>query len=104
MDTQRKKGVLDICVLSVLQKGPSYGYVIIDEVSKCVEISESTLYPLLKRLESLGCVTGYTQEHNGRTRKYYRITSAGTERIRMFLSEWEQMQRIYHFVEGNSSF
>ena len=60
MDTQRKKGVLDICVLSVLQKGPSYGYVIIDEVSKCVEISESTLYPLLKRLESLGCVTGYT--------------------------------------------
>ena len=81
MDTQRKKGVLDVCVLSVLKRGPSYGYMIIGDVSQCIEISESTLYPILKRLESAGFVTTYKQEHNGRTRKYYEITEMGIGKI-----------------------
>lgn len=102
MDTQRKKGLLDICILAVLRAGPSYGYLLIREVSQCMPISESTLYPILKRLEASGCLTTYQQEHNGRTRKYYRLTKAGEERIRVFLSEWDEMQRIYRFVEERS--
>lgn len=101
MDTQRKKGVLDVCVLSVLQKGPSYGYMIIGEVSKCIEISESTLYPLLKRLESAGCLTTYKKDYNGRIRKYYQITDTGLQRISEFLDEWEEMKRIYQFIHEN---
>lgn len=63
MDTQRKKGVLDICVLAVLARGASYGYKIVGDVSQCIEISESTLYPILRRLEASGCVTTYRQAH-----------------------------------------
>lgn len=99
MDIQRKKGLLDICVLAVLCKGPSYGYIIMDEVSKCIEISESTLYPILKRLENAGSLVTYKQEHNGRTRKYYELTEVGREKIREFLGEWDEMKRIYKFIE-----
>ena len=102
MDIQRKKGILDVCVLSVLQKEPSYGYVIVREVSECIEISESTLYPILKRLENAGCLTTYKQEHNGRMRKYYEITDMGKEKVREFLSEWDEMKRIYAFVSDKS--
>lgn len=101
VDIQRKKGLLDICVLSVLSREPSYGYKIVGDVSACIDISESTLYPILKRLESAGCLTTFTQEHNGRMRKYYRITETGVERIRAFLDEWEEMRRVYAFIESN---
>ena len=101
MDIQRKKGLLDICVLSVLSREPSYGSKIVGDVSACIDISESTLYPILKRLESAGCLTTFTQEHNGRMRKYYRITAAGLARIRAFLDEWEEMRKMYAFIENN---
>lgn len=103
MDTQRKKGLLDICVLTVLSHGASYGYMIIKEVSKCIEISESTLYPILKRLEQSGCLQTYRQEHNGRTRKYYEITDAGRQKILEFLDEWEEMKKIYQFIRQESA-
>ena len=99
MDTQRKKGLLDICVLAVLNRGPSYGYMIIREVSECIQVSESTLYPILKRLEQSGSLVTYRREYNGRMRKYYEITDAGREKIQEFLDEWEEMQNIYRFVE-----
>lgn len=102
MDTQRKKGILDICVLAVLKRDPSYGYLIVGEVSKCIEISESTLYPILKRLEQSGSVNTYKKEYNGRTRKYYEITDTGKLKIEEFLGEWEEMERIYRFVEENN--
>ena len=98
MDTQRKKGMLDICVLAILSRSPSYGYEIIRAVSKCIEISESTLYPILKRLEQSGSLLTYRQEHNGRTRKYYEITDEGREKIKEFLEEWEEIEKIYQFV------
>ena len=101
MDIQRKKGLLDICVLSVLSREPSYGYKIVGDVSACIDISESTLYPILKRLESAGCLTTFTQEHNGRLRKDYRITETGLERIHAFLDEWEEMRRVFAFIENN---
>lgn len=100
MDTQRKKGILDICVLAVLLKEPSYGYQIIRDVSECIEISESTLYPILKRLENGGCLQTYRQKYNGRTRKYYAITEQGRSKISGFLDEWEEIKKIYAFVEG----
>ena len=100
MDIQRKKGLLDICVLTVLSREPSYGYKIISDVSPCIDISESTLYPILKRLENAGCLITYTQEHNGRTRKYYQITDAGRQRIAGFLEEWEELRNIYTFIQN----
>lgn len=102
MDTQRKKGVLDACVLAVLKRGPSYGYELIGSVSQCIPISESTLYPILKRLEAGGYLTTYKQEHNGRLRKYYQITPSGLTRIQEFLDEWEEMERLYTFIKNVS--
>lgn len=102
MDTQRKKGVLDVCVLAVLAGGPSYGYKIVSDVSRCIEISESTLYPILRRLEAAGCLSTQAQQHNGRTRKYFQLTPAGRARIDAFLAEWEEMRQIYAFVSENS--
>lgn len=100
MDVQRKKGLLDVCVLAVLRRGPSYGYQIVRDVSAYIPVSESTLYPILRRLEAGGLVTTYTQEHSGRTRKYYRITDAGQARIAAFLDEWDEVKRIYSFIKG----
>lgn len=99
MDVQRKKGMLDVCVLAVLQRQPSYGYQIVRDLSACMPVSESTLYPILRRLETSGSLTTYTQAHNGRQRRYYRITGAGRQRLYDFLGEWEEMRRIYAFVE-----
>ena len=99
MNQQRKKGVLDICVLAVLRRGPSYGYQIVKDVSACIDISESTLYPILRRLESTACLSTYQEDYNGRTRKYYRIEAPGLEKLRDFLSEADEMKRIYAFIE-----
>lgn len=98
MDAQLKKGLLEVCVLAVLKKESSYGYKIIGDLSPYVEISESTLYPILKRLESKGCVTTFTQEYNGRLRKYYCITEEGKRRISDFMEEWAELTRVYDFI------
>lgn len=99
MDAQLKRGMLDVCVLASLLREDSYGYRIIKETSGYVELSESTLYPILKRLEGSGCVSFYAVEHNGRLRKYYSITDAGREKIASFLTEWHTVMRIYTFIE-----
>ena len=100
MDVQLKRGMLDICVLASLLQGDSYGYMIIKDLSPHVEISESTLYPILRRLEEMRAVETYSIEHNGRLRKYYAITPLGERRIRVFLDEWKSMMDIYTFIEG----
>ena len=81
MDIQLKKGLLEVCVLAVVEWQDSYGYQIMKDLSACVEISESTLYPILRRLEASGYLTTYSVAHNGRLRKYYRITSLGKRRL-----------------------
>jgi len=101
MDSQLKRGVLEICVLAAMRDGDAYGYKIIKDLSPYMEVSESTLYPILKRLETSGCFTVYSVEHNGRLRKYYRITDAGRERISDFLNEWDSVMRAYRFIEGD---
>ena len=104
MDVQIKRGLLEVCVLAALCKGDSYGYQIIKDISPYVDISESTLYPILRRLEVAKYLTVYSAEYNGRLRKYYRITEQGSERINEFKREWEEMLSIYKFItkEGKS--
>ena len=100
MNAQLKKGFLEFCILAALCKDDSYGYQIIKDVSGCIKISESTLYPILKRLESSRYLDTYTVEHNSRLRKYYRITEKGRDHTREFLNEWQQITDIYEFVKG----
>ena len=100
MDAQMRRGVLDACVLAVLLRGESYGYRLVRDVSEIIPISESTLYPILKRLEAVGCVTVRSAEHNGRLRKYYQITEAGRTRVAAFLGEWREMARALKAIEA----
>lgn len=102
MDQQLKRGLLDICVLSAIRDGESYGYRIIRDISPYVKMSESTLYPILRRLETAGCLTVRSCEHNGRLRKYYSITPEGFRRIEEFISEWEEIMGIYDFITRES--
>lgn len=100
MDIQLKRGLLDVCVLAAIQDQDSYGYQIIKDMKPYVEISESTLYPILRRLEAAGMLSVWSAEHNGRLRKYYRITQAGRKRLADFKEEWKQIVSIYKFVSG----
>jgi PadR family transcriptional regulator PadR len=100
VDTQLKRGLLDVCVLTVLSKEDSYGYKIVKDLSEHIEISESTLYPILKRLETQNCVTVYSTEHNSRLRKYYKITPQGKDKIHDFLKEWETVLALHKFIKG----
>ncbi len=98
MDVQLKRGLLDISVLAAIKDGESYGYQIIKDMRPYLELSESTLYTILKRLELSGMLTVRSAEHGGRLRKYYQITRAGLERIEAFKSEWREVMSIYQFV------
>lgn len=98
MDIQLKRGLLDVCVLAAIKDEDSYGYQIIKDVKPYVEISESTLYPILRRLEAAELLTVRTAEHNGRLRKYYHITPLGLARIEDFKAEWREIMSIYKFV------
>lgn len=98
MDIQLKRGLLDVCVLAAIKNEDSYGYQIIKDMKPYVEISESTLYPILRRLESSQLLTVRTAEHNGRLRKYYHITPTGLQRLEDFKAEWEEIVSIYHFI------
>ncbi|MBO7519194.1 MAG: PadR family transcriptional regulator [Clostridia bacterium] len=98
MDIQLKRGLLDVCVLAAIQKDESYGYKIIKDVKPYVELSESTLYTILKRLQATKMLSVRTAEHEGRLRKYYRITTAGIKRLDDFKSDWREILSIYSFV------
>ena len=102
MDAQLKKGILEICVLAALKKEESYGYKIIADIAPHVEISESTLYPILRRLEAAGAVTVRAAEHNGRLRKYFRITRIGIQKIQDFIVDMREMQKISQFIIGGN--
>ena len=98
MDIQLKRGILDVCVLAAIKDKDSYGYQIIKDLRPYVELSESTLYTILKRLEQGRLLTVRTAEYNGRLRKYYRITTAGVRRMEEFKQEWREVMRMYQFV------
>lgn len=103
MDIQLKRGLLDVCVLAAIKNEDSYGYQIIKDMKPYVEISESTLYPILRRLESAELLTVRTAEHSGRLRKYYHITQLGLKRIDDFREEWNEIMSIYRFVTREES-
>ena len=98
MDVQMKRGLLDVCVLAAIQSEDSYGYQIIKDIKPYVDVSESTLYPILRRLEEGRLLTVRSVEHNGRLRKYYHITDAGKARIEDFTRDWKEMESIYRFI------
>lgn len=98
MDIQLKRGLLDVCVLAAIKNEESYGYKIIKDMAPFVALSESTLYTILKRLEAANMLTVRTAEHDGRLRKYYRITDAGRRRIEEFREDWKEIALIYQFI------
>ena len=98
MDIQLKRGLLDVCVLAAIKSKDSYGYQIMKDMKPYLELSESTLYTILKRLETADLLTVRTVEHGGRLRKYYHITGTGLKRIEDFKGEWKEILSIYRFV------
>lgn len=104
MDIQLKRGLLDVCVLAAIKNEDSYGYKIIKDLKPCIELSESTLYTILKRLELADMLSVRSVEHEGRLRKYYHITKKGLRRIEEFKDEWKEVISIYQFVMKESNY
>ena len=98
MKQQVKKGVLEIFVLAILMKEDSYGYKIVSDLSSYIEMSESTLYPILRRLEKQEELKTYNELYQGRNRKYYQITTKGKKHIAEFMHEWEDIRKIYDIL------
>ena len=99
MDAQMKRGFLEACVLATLCRQESYGYQIVKDVPEILGLTESTLYPLLKRLEGSGCIAARSAEHNGRLRKYYCTTDEGRVKLGEFLREKDEIVQVYRYVE-----
>ena len=98
MDIQMKRGLLEAAVLSAIRDKDSWGYQIIKDMKPYVDISESTLYPILRRLEAAGCLTVRTEEYCGRLRKYYHILPAGRARLDAFCEDWKEVLALYSFI------
>lgn len=98
MDSQLKRGLLEICVLKVISHEDSYGYQIVKDVEPHLEISESTLYPILRRLENSGSLEVYSREYSGRLRKYYRITEEGKTQIKEFIKDWKKVMEVIRYI------
>ena len=98
MDIQMKRGLLEAAVLSAIRDADSWGYQIIKDIRPYVDISESTLYPILRRLEASGCLSVRTEAYSGRLRKYYHILPAGRQRLDAFREDWEEVLAVYSFI------
>ncbi|GCF94917.1 transcriptional regulator [Enterococcus florum] len=99
MDSQLKKGLIEYCVLASLVSQDSYGYEIVKQINHQISITESTLYPILKRLETSERVTTYSKIHQGRVRKYYQLTEKGFQSIEKFLADWQQVENVQQFIQ-----
>ena len=103
LDAQMKRGLVEHCVLAVLARGDSYGYQIIKDMAPFVTVTESTLYPILRRLESAGALSVYSVEHSGRLRKFYHLTPAGRRQLESFAADWGEVAAMYEFIRGGLS-
>ena len=92
MNEQMKKGILDAYVLAIIKRNDSYGYKIVQNLEAFVEMSESTLYPILRRLEKQGCLSTYNLERNGRIRKYYHVTEYGDKMLHSYVHEIKRLK------------
>ncbi|MGI6214449.1 MAG: PadR family transcriptional regulator [Christensenellales bacterium] len=99
MDPQLKRGVTEACVLALLSQGDSYGYRLTQDMQQLMRVSETTLYPVLRRLEEAGALSTYSKEHSGRLRRYYKITEKGTKQMQDFASQWEELGKVYQFIK-----
>ncbi|NMD71476.1 PadR family transcriptional regulator [Bacillus sp. DNRA2] len=91
MNVQFKKGVLELCVLVLLDKQDRYGYELVQKISEQIDISEGTVYPLLRRLTKEGYFTTYLMESSeGPPRKYYQLTESGRSFLNNLLAEWKE--------------
>lgn len=90
--------LLDALVLSVTSQEDTYGYKITQEVRGVMSISESTLYPVLRRLQKDGCLEAYDQAYAGRNRRYYRITAQGRQTLEQYRQEWREYEARIHSV------
>jgi PadR family transcriptional regulator PadR len=95
-----KKGLLDVCVLSILLREDAYGYKLTQEVTALMDTSESALYPVLRRLEGQGYLETYSVEHSGRLRKYYRITAEGIIRFNEYKLELADLKNVIEHIIG----
>ena len=95
-----KKVFLELCVLYAISNGESYGYKIISDLQGIIDISESTLYPILKRLEAGGFLTTRTAEHSGRLRRYYKITVPGLQKLSSGRNDLLEINSIYKKLFG----
>ena len=96
--------LLDACVLAVVMREDTYGYKLTQEVKQIMDVSESTLYPVLRRLQKDGCLSTYDQEFGGRNRRYYKITEQGQAQLRLYRIEWKnyaaKINRLFDEEEG----
>lgn len=89
MNSQLKRGTLELCALAVVSRGDCYGYELVNRISGCMEITEGTIYPLMKRLKENGLIESYIVESSeGPPRKYYKVTEAGKEELERLSREW----------------
>lgn len=103
MKVQLKKGLIEAYVLHILLKEPSYGYKLYIQILDDIMISENTLYPIFKRLEKDKLVEAYSEEHNGRLRKYYKITNEGIEKLEEFKESFKDIKKIMNkIIEGEA--
>jgi len=101
LNTQFKKGVLDMCVLAVLSKGDSYGYDLAEELSSRIQIADGTVYPLLRKLAGSGEVSTYLKESSGGPpRKYYSLTDKGRDRLEQDMKEWKDFTAMVSGIIG----
>lgn len=103
LDAQMKRGLVENCVLAALCHRDSYGYQIVKDMSPFVAVTESTLYPILRRLEGAGALTVYSVEHNGRLRKFYHLTNAGRKQLENFADDWGEVSKMYEFIREGLS-
>ena len=101
-----ESSLLDACALAILHRGDTYGYEITQEMKKSITVSESTLYPVLRRLQQEQLCQTYDQPYQGRTRRYYRITEKGEEKLRDYMKQWNDyrnaVQRLLDGPEAGS--
>lgn len=84
--------LLDACVLAIVSQGETYGYELTQRIKQAFEVSESTLYPVLRRLQQDGCLVAYDQPFQGRNRRYYRITEGGERKLTFYRTEWTDFE------------
>ena len=99
MDSQIKRGLLDAYVLANVSGHESYGYQIVKDAPPALELSESTLYPILRRLAKQGALGERTHEHNGRLRKYYAITDIGRKQLSEFIKDAVAIEKIIAYIK-----